>query len=331
MTATKWWCTPLSIEDHGQLTHRLDQQFPITEPFANADPLTVRLRGIMVGQGYDLIHWQPRASNDLMVMTSSQFGSEPPVERLHYMQDNVPLGWQADFFNEIVLALQAYNSAKRQLTLRVQVYDLDQYDTDLLQQIAGASQSVAVAFPPLAVYAAAISFGSGALLNLVDSIDKHDRILDERIILEQATPGTGHKLLQPGYYVCFSEPVPTDMAICLDSQLNVHVQSDNSETAPLECSYAVLSIEKDFWESRAWEIDQKVAKLVAELDGKGQSGRAAIDFLRETLGAYDQFKRLKHGRELMRKEALTDAERALLDRYRADDDLAPYLEALQVP
>lgn len=178
MIAAKWWCAPIDIGDGLEMTHRLDKQFPNMANFANAESLTVRLRGIMVHQSYDRTGWQAGQNNDLMVLTSSQFGNEPPIQRLHFMQDNVPVGWQTDFFNDVVLAIQGVDDRKRQLTLRVQVYDLDRYDAELLGQIKQASQSVAVSFPPLANYAAAVSFGSAALMKLVDMVDNHDRILE---------------------------------------------------------------------------------------------------------------------------------------------------------
>lgn len=70
-----------------------------------------------------------------------------------------------------------------------------------------------------------------------------------------------------------------------------------------------------------------MAKLIAELNGKGQSGKAAIDFLRDTLDAYDNFKRLKRARALQGKSDLTGAEKELLKAYRDDENLAPYLSS----
>lgn len=97
-----------------------------------------------------------------------------------------------------------------------------------------------------------------------------------------------------------------------------------------ECSYAVIEVEQVFNAGREWELDQKVNKLISELNGKGQSGRAALDFLRDTMDLYDRYKRLERARALMAQQAkdpntLTDAEKKLLDELKQDANLAPYL------
>jgi hypothetical protein len=272
----------------------------------------------MVLESYD---WLSKGKNDIMIVTTSQFGGEPPVQRLHFMKDNVPLGWQGDFFNGVVLGLKAFNAEKRRLTLRIQVYDLDRFETDLIEGVSRASQSVAVAFPRLAPYAAAVSFGVPALVKLVDNLDDHDPIIDERITLELSKPEEGRNLLQPGYLVCFRTPVEGDLSLRHDLRV---VKNDGKEEFN-DCSYAVLGIERQFQAARDWEIDQKVAKLVAELNGKGQSGKAALDFLRETLDAYDKFQHLERARSLRQKQKLTESEKTLLQELEKDEALNPYL------
>jgi len=318
MSASKWWGASEKIGELTKLSSRLDRLFPKTKMMANAEPFTVRVRGVMVLESKD---WWPKKSNDIMIVTTSQFAGEPPVQRLHFMQDNAPLGWQGSFFNSVVLALKAFNAEKRRLTLRIQVYDLDRFGSGLVESVAKASQSVAVAFPHLAPYSAAVSFGVPALLKLIDNLDNHDRIIDERITLELSKPEAGRNLLQPGYLVCFGMPIEGDLF--LSHKLRV-IRNDGSNEFN-ECSYAVLGIERQFQASRDWEIDQKVAKLVAELNGKGQSGKAALDFLRETLDAYDRFQRLEEARALRKKTKLTRPEETLLQELEKDEALKPYL------
>jgi hypothetical protein len=243
-----------------------------------------------------------------MIVTTTQWGAEPPVQRLHFMQDNVEPGWQGDFFDDIVLSVNDLNTDRnKRLTLRIQVYDMDRFDVGLVTAVAGASQSVAVAFPQLAPYVAAVSFAAPALAKLVENIDDHDKIIDERLALEIAAPGTGHNLLQPGYFVCFRQPQPEDdiHRLYLDNRLRVVGVVDKDEIEFCETSYAVLEMEDQFLADREREIDQKVAKLMAELGGKGQSGRAAIEFLRETMDLYDRYRRLQRARhfKLRQEEA----------------------------
>ena len=277
MSTARWWIAPTKIEESVSLSLRLDRLLPDSSQIQNAEPITIRVRGVMVHEEYDRRPWKDE--NDLMVVSTSQFGVEPPVQRLHFMKHDVPLGWQGDFFHDVVLAHRDFNTEKRSLTLRIQVYDMDGVEEGLVDGVQSASRSVAVAFPQLGPYAAAVSFGVPALIKLVDNLNDHDQIIDERLTLELADPETGHRLLQPGYFVCFREPV--EEGLCLNS--NLHVLTSDCTTAFQECSYAVLGVERQFYENRDWEIDQKAAKLIAELNGKGQSGKAALDFLKDTL------------------------------------------------
>ena len=97
---------------------------------------------------HETYEWRPKDKVDLMIVTTTQFGAEPPVQRLHFMQDNVEPGWQGDFFDDVVVAVNGLNTEDRKrLTLHIQVYDMDRFDASLITAVAGASQSVAVAFP----------------------------------------------------------------------------------------------------------------------------------------------------------------------------------------
>lgn len=311
----KWWGAPTRIADSVAL-RRLDQLFPETLAFANAEPLTVRVRGAMILEDED---WLWRGDNDIMIVTTFQFGSGPPVQRLHFMEKEVPQGWQGNFFRDVVLSVQDFKD--QSLTLRLQVYDMDGVEEGLVNTVAGVAKKMTVAFPQLASYAGAISFWAAALLKLVDNLDDHDQILDERQKLEVAEPGTAHPLLQPGYFICFKKPVEEGLFLSRDLRV-----LQNDQRTPFEkWSYAVLGVAREFRAHRDWEIDQKVAKLIAELKRKGQSGRAPLEFLRETLDAYTKFKKLERVRELQEKDTLTEAEQKLLDELTGDEDLRPFL------
>jgi len=322
MSTAKWWGTPAHIQDSIKLSRRLDLLFPDTNIFENAQPLTIRVRGVMVVEEYDKRPWKDE--NDIMIVTTTQFGSEPPIQRLHFMQHNVPPGWQENFFYDVVLALRDFNAENKRLTLRIQVYDMDGIEEGLVNAVGKVSQSVAVAFPYLSPYAAAVSFGVPALLKLVDNLDSHDQIIDERLTLELAKPEMGRRLLQPGYFVCFNAPIEEE-DLFLSSDLQV--LRNNSMTAFKDCSYAILGIERGFHANREWEINQKAAKLIAELNGKGQSGKAALEFLTETLDTYDKFRRLERATELQAKETLTKDEQELLQELKDSETLAPFLTA----
>lgn len=314
MNNLHWWASPLDLNDFSNL-QRLDDYFGKNSEFHSAEPLTVRFRGTMVLE--DEEGWL-KGDNDLMIVTTFQFGKEPPIQRLHYMRDDTPLGWQGSFFHDIVLSVREFSA--KILTLQVQVYDLDGVSEDLISSVRTISTSTAVAFPQIAPYAGALNFTVPALLKLVDNLDNHDRIIDQRIKLEIAGPNQGFRLLQPGYFVCFRKPVSQGLKLSNDLRV---LKDDNSEFK--DCSYAVLSITKDFHDEAEWEIDQKTAKLIAELNGKGQSGKTALEFLRETIDGYSNFKKLRRAKELQAKDNLSKAEQELLDELLNDQELSPYL------
>lgn len=294
---------------------RLDDTFPETEVFADAQPLTVRLRGVMIQEQRDRFL---RGDNDLMVVTKSQFGNEPPIQRLHFMGKEAGTGWHGDFFHDVVLSLRDLTDER--LKLMVQVYDLDGVPDDLVESVSTfASETTAVLFPHLAPYAGLVGMSAESLLDLVDNIDDHDRILDERVTLELADPGTGHDLLQPGYFVCLDDPI--DGEPVLDRDFRVTTAGEGTYGG----SYAVFEVAREHLEGRQWEVDQKAAKLMAELNGKGQSEKASVDFLRDTLDIYTKFKKLRRANELQSKESLTSAEENLLNDLKANEALAPYL------
>jgi hypothetical protein len=294
----------------------LTEQFSDREVFAAAQPLSVRLRGVFVGEDLD---WGPRGGNDLMVVTKFQVEDEPPVERLLFLERGTELGWHDDFFNDVVLTTGDFTGGR--LTLRVQVYDVDGIEQGLTDSVQQLSEQAAVLFPQQALYAGLATFAAETLVKLVNTIDDHDEILDDRVTLEVAEPGTGHKLLQPGYFVCSGTPVDADRRLGGESP---RLRAPDG-AAHEDGSYAVLEVQRTQLGDRRFEIDQKAAKLLAELHGKGQSGRPSISFLRETLDAYTSFRRLERARELQSRDDLTEDERRLLEELRSDEELAPYL------
>jgi hypothetical protein len=93
------------------------------------------------------------------------------------------------------------------------------------------------------------------------------------------------------------------------------------------CSYAVIEFQKEYKLSRQEEIDEKVSKLASELSGNGQSGKVAIEFLRDTMKNYNNFKKLQRATELKKKgaENLTKSEQNQLKDLLADADIKGYL------
>lgn len=319
MSNRNWWGAPHTLTSSTPL-RRLDQLFDERVPvITEAEPLTLRIRGVMIQEDKD---WLFTGKNDISIVTSFQFGREPPVQRLHYMGNNVSLGWQGSFFHDTIFATRDWKA--KVVSLHVQVYDVDGISETLMSHVRTAAQSVAVAFPQLGPYSQAVGSVSQALLGVIDKLDQHDQLLDDRIKLEEAQPGTGHCLLQPGYYVCFRSEVEEGLGLNQDLRV---IQADGTELKDM--SYAVIEVSRSYHESLEWEIDQKAAKLLAELGGKGQSGRAPIEFLRDTLGTYAKYRRLQRALGLHTKKNRSTAEDRLLEELRQDAELAPFLTELK--
>ncbi|MCU0637750.1 MAG: hypothetical protein MUE87_03930 [Methanothrix sp.] len=69
------------------------------------------------------------------------------------------------------------------------------------------------------------------------------------------------------------------------------------------------------------EIDEKAAKLASELSGKGQSGKAALEFLRDTMKTYGNFRKLERIKELKAKAVLSPSEEKLLEDLMNDPEI----------
>lgn len=303
---------------HPERLESLSEEFSSAEPFSNAQPITVRLRGVMVREDYD---WLFRGGNDLMIVTKFQIGDEPPVERLHFMQKDTDLGWHDDFFNDVVFSTRDFTGDR--LTLQLRVYDVDSVDEELIGSVQKLAEQVAGLFPQLAPYLGAVDFAVSSFVELVDNIDDHDRILNDQVTLEVPREGRGgQKHLKPGYVVCANAPM--ESGCTLGNDLQIREPNGNPHEG---CSYAVFGLLRDSVVDREYEINQRAAKLIAELKGKGQSGRSSIVFLQETLDAYSAFQKLRRARELQASETLTEAQQRLLEDLESDPELRPYLES----
>jgi hypothetical protein len=292
--------------------------FPGTETFEPAEPMTIRLRGVNVAEDRDADLL--RGDNDLVVVTKAKFGAEPPVQRLHVFERDVAPGFRDDFLDDTALAVRGVTNEP--LHLRVQVYDADSVSPELIDAVGDLAPKAAVVFPELAPVAGLVGMNAPRLLKLVDTLDNHDQLLDDRLTLEIDPPGTGQDLLQPGYLVCFDERGDGDYRIGSDTR----VYGPDGE--PYDGSYAVFQVEAEFNAGDDREINRKAAKLLAELNGKGQSeSKAALDFLTDTLESYDSFEKLERARRLREKDDRTAAEERLLDDLESDETLAPYLPA----
>lgn len=310
--------------------------------FYSGDPITVTLRGIMIRECEDPkflregLHMEVHPfsggkSNDLFIISNYQFGTDPKVEKIHFMQKGAELGYVDDIRNRRILAIRDFKDLKEGLTLILKVYDIDKMDTEFIDLAKNLANSAIATIPVLYQYSIPLKMGTEAMdsmAKLADDLDPHDKIIDERIDFEATEAGTGHPLLQQGYYVVFRNPVaPKDARYLKLVGDNLKVlTADKAEFKG--CNYAIIEVHKNFMLSAEEEIDEKAAKLASELSGKGQSGKAALEFLRDTMKTYGNFRKLERIKELKALAMRSPSENKLLEDLMKDPEIAEYAKNL---
>lgn len=309
--------------------HGLGELQTLTQGFArdgvirSAEPVNVRLRGVNVPKGRDL-----SGDLDLVIVTKFQFANQPPVTRLHYLKQGASAGWYTALYQNMVFTTRDFSHDD--VTITVDVYDRDALSEGTVKTVSGlaATVGVAVGFPGLASLAKAAESVSDTLTDIVDAANKNEEVLEDRVRLEpDEEPNRGTDLLQPGFLVAFEDTGGEG-----DYRLNQNTQLENADGELVEgLPYAVLEVEREHNEIEFAEKDQKAAKLAAELNGKGRSSKDPLYYLRETLEAYDKFERVQRAEQLQRLSeqesiSLTDAQKSLLGRLRADLETGKYVE-----
>jgi hypothetical protein len=289
-----------------------------------AEPINIRLRGVNVTGGQDMIG----QDLDLVIVTKFQFANQPPVTRLHYMEQGASPGWYDALYQNTVFTTRDFNHDD--VTLTVQVYDRDKLSKKTVKTVAGLAATVgsAVTFPELAGFAKAAESVSGQLTNIVNSLNENEEVLDDQVRLEpDEEPNQGTDLLQPGYLVAFNDANIKEGGCDLTQNIKLENSNGNLVT---DRPYAVLEVEREHNEVEFPETDQKAAKLAAEMNGKGKSGKDALHYLQQTFESYDKFERIQRGEQLQRLSeqaniSLTDAQQTLLGRLKADPEIGRYL------
>jgi hypothetical protein len=282
--------------------------------FEPAAPLSVQFSGLNVAQRRD-VNLPLVGNNDLIVVTKTRFGSEPPVKRLHYLEREVDPGWKGTFFHDVLVSIRDFSD--KRLTLQVQVYDVDGVPPWLVERVKDLAPVAGVVLPPLAPVSELPEMSGEKLLQLVDDVDDHNAVIDRQITLEKDPQDDRQPRLQPGYLVCFD-----DAAADGEYELGADRKVYTPDGTAYDGNYAVLRLERESVEKRERELTQKAAKLMSELDGKGQSDeKAAVDFLLDTMESYDNFTKLKRARELQAKDNRTEAERELLEDLKSIDEI----------
>lgn len=296
MSKQNWWFCPQKIETSSKLQRGATKYASENSKILKASQFSVRLSGVRIGKSMDNEAWKlrkkPSKTNDLLILSNFQVGSSPLVQRFHYFKEKQPIGEHMDgFFNSLIYSHSDFKDTH--ITLQIQAFDVDSYSgiKEIFTGLSNMAGNTAVTFPVLAPYLPGLQ-AAGSLLELLDKIDKHDLIMESNLKLEVTEENIGAQLLQAGHWVYFDEP--QDDGLELDSNLRVVGKINES-------SYAIYSIRKEEAQEPQWELSQKIATLLSELNGKGSSGKAAIEFLRETMDGYSRYKKITRHQELAAK------------------------------
>jgi hypothetical protein len=274
-----------------------------------------------------------KGENDIIVATKFRVGNRPPLDKVHFLESNVPeKRWIPVPFHPEVFATRDFDPAMTDFALEVRVYDEDGLDDDdlaaLTSAMSGSTMAAAVAFPALAPYAAFASGAGAALARLVDTLDEHDKLVHGRILLGVNKPASsGYDLFQPGFLICFARDVDASNLL-LGQNRQVHTKS-SGHGAPQRyehLSYIVLRITRDGPSSPDMVTNQKMATLIAELElGRKGKSTQALEELASTFEAYTAMKRIERYKQLVSKTDLTREERELLEELGKDPSIRPYL------
>jgi hypothetical protein len=273
-----------------------------------------------------------KGKNDLIVSTKFRAGENPPVDKVHLLEQEVPeRRWVPIVFHPEIWATRDFNPEMGEIGFEVRVYDEDGLDDDevkvLTSAMAGAASAAAVAFPVLAPYAAFAAGAGTALAKLVDTLDDHDELVRGRIRLSvNKDPNNGYDLLQPGFLICFSSAVDA-RKISLGQDRRLYAKKAEGDWQPFEhLSYVVLRVSREGPSSPQMELTQKMSTLLSELEaGKGGKSGEALKYLQNTFEAYSTMRRIQRYRDLSQKTQLSTDEKDLLKELGSDPAVRPYL------
>jgi len=307
--------------------------------FYSGDPITVTLRGVMIRESEDpkyrkglhgeLHPFKNGKTNDILITTSYQFGTDPKVEKIHFMEKDANLGYFDNFRNRRILAMRDFKDLDESLMLDIKIYDIDKMDSDFLAASKNLANSAIASIPVLYQYSIPLNMAAGVIesgFKMLDELDPHDSIIDEHIDFDASEAGTVHSLLQQGYYVIMRDRM-TARDVRYLKLVGDELRLFRSDMSEFEaCSYVIIEVSKTFKLSPVEEIDEKAAKLASELSGKGQSGKAALEFLRDTMKTYENFRKLERIKELSQRSVLTPSEKTLLEDLKKDPEIADYIK-----
>jgi hypothetical protein len=296
------------------------EDLPKPSRLVAAQTFTVSMVAAVVAEDLDGIF---RGDNDLLVISKSSMGEQPPVERIHFFEEEVSKGHPIkNILCENVFIADDYNGTDK-LWIEIDVLEIDT-DTGERYAAVNAFQSLAATagavFPVILPYVFGASAAAGVLNKLVAAFEKNKYVIPVPFAMYPGVPRTGRAVLQAGTFVAFAKP--QDASGLKLQENGLLTASDQSS----ELSYIVFEVSPKKQVSPKFVTSQKVATLLTQLKkGNVSSALGTIDFLTDTLTQYSNFKKLSRYLDLKSKTELTEEEKALMAEISKLDILKPFL------
>ena len=299
-----------------------------------AEPFTVSLESVYLSTEHvRRIGWIDRVfgrNHDLLIYSTTTRGASAPVQRVHYHQIDLDLKeplFKQDMLSDTVHICTDYNGTDDlYIDLHVTTPSTLRMKTDKtlhdFAQVAGQAGAFPVLAPYLTDAALGVSLAEAIEHLFTATLDDHAERIHEALRL--APPGTAaSKALRYGRYVAFDTRVDGTQ---YQLQVNGGLAGPNAELL----SYAVFRIDQSNAPTPDFVVSQRAATLLTGLKQQEEGDNAggltpAVGFLKETIQGYSDFQDLKRYHELKQKSDPSEAEKALMQRTEARDDLTPFL------
>ena len=305
MARQKWWFAPEKLTNSTPLI--TDGTQVHSTKIEHASKFSVTLENSYIGMSRDitkrkvlgkLLRKKIDKTNDLFISTRYQEGIKTVVNRAHVfdLKYKEKKFFKPTFKRE-VCSFDDFTSDR--LIINPLVYDVDGYKKgfDQAMDIFNEAGNFTTTYPVAAEIFGAVKSVGKVLFNILDTLDPHDRIIDEGIHLYVTDPGNGDNVLQACNLICFSEDIPTDSKLKINTKRKV-LYDDGKEFK--ETDYVVYTIRPKSFGEKEWETEQRVATLLSQITGN-KDNRDSLSYLKDTLEAYSKIKKLKRLNELKEK------------------------------
>lgn len=322
------------MSEYGKIWMKVPEKIYLASPhkvhgelIRKAQNFTVSLKACVISKKLDA-----RSNNDILILTQSCLGDRPVVERVHFWEKDVSPGeLSKDIFAENVFLTGDYSGDER-LWIKWIVMEIDTDDTErqrTIENLKVINQQFGAAFPILVPYTGFGTLMIETIHKLFKSLRRNTPVLSLPFALypTEDEPDYLSAPLQRGVYVLFDRDV-YGQAYKLDDGGVVWSEEDrrvNQMEEPL--SYIVFTVNPKKTIAPENLDGQKIATLLSQIEGReSNDSRPTLDFLKETVGAYSKFNRLKRFYELKDKSSRTLEEENLMLEIKNDPGIKPLIQ-----